>query len=437
MTSHKPTLGVADAAWTAQERELLGAAREERMPSHLEARLREALEMQLGAATISGVHGARDADDVVRPASSQQHDAPSLAGPPMSALDRSARLSQMFATKLPLWGVLCAVALGTFAYIGQRHPAPQANSPGLQLSAADAAAIARASGTIESTSAQTSTWRDGVGDAAAVTAADSEAATDPALKLTRGAGAAADIREGQQAAREPNPRGPAAPRTSSAAESGNGRARGASRETEASNKTNAAASGGGRARGLAREAEPSSIANAAASGAAASRVGNAAESGGGVLGASRDVADARDSRAAVSGSGRARGSLREAGSAPAAVGGEGRSLPAPGGVDAPVRAPSSADALRLEAELLDGARRALSRGALQEARLFLGRYSARFARGVLQPESDVLGIELEMRTGAERAAQSHAARFLASYPHHPLRERVRELVVSRAVTAVE
>jgi outer membrane protein assembly factor BamD (BamD/ComL family) len=98
------------------------------------------------------------------------------------------------------------------------------------------------------------------------------------------------------------------------------------------------------------------------------------------------------------------------------------------------------DELRMEAELLDGARLALSRGALQEARLLLGRYSAQFERGVLRPERDVLGIELEMRTGSQRAAASHAASFLARYPLHPLRERVRELVANasqRAATAAE
>jgi hypothetical protein len=88
------------------------------------------------------------------------------------------------------------------------------------------------------------------------------------------------------------------------------------------------------------------------------------------------------------------------------------------------------DQLRLEAELLENARAALGRGALAQARQLLGRYAGEFEHGVLQPESDVLGIELQVRFGQQRLAKAHAARFLAQYPNHPLAERVQKLVAA-------
>jgi hypothetical protein len=150
------------------------------------------------------------------------------------------------------------------------------------------------------------------------------------------------------------------------------------------------------------------------------------------LGAAREAAAAGDVRAAASGGGRG---LVAAASSDEVAARSGDGLAAERGGEGSAGAQRAGDDLRLEAELLDKARRALSRGALQEARSLLGRYAARFEPGVLRPESDVLGIELEMRTGSERAAEAHAARFLASYPKHPLRERVRELVDGRAQRA--
>jgi len=85
------------------------------------------------------------------------------------------------------------------------------------------------------------------------------------------------------------------------------------------------------------------------------------------------------------------------------------------------------DQLRLEAQLLESARSALGHGALPEARQWLARYQAQFARGALQPESQVLGIELAVRTGARTAAKAQAEHFLAQHPHHPLRDRVQIL----------
>jgi hypothetical protein len=89
------------------------------------------------------------------------------------------------------------------------------------------------------------------------------------------------------------------------------------------------------------------------------------------------------------------------------------------------------DRLREEAELLDRTRKALSRGDLLEARQLLSRYAAEFEHGALHPERDVLGVELDVRSGQLRSAKTNAARFLAANPHHPLRDRVRELVKTR------
>jgi hypothetical protein len=90
--------------------------------------------------------------------------------------------------------------------------------------------------------------------------------------------------------------------------------------------------------------------------------------------------------------------------------------------------PSDSDRLRQEAELLDSARRALGRGALPQAKQLLERYTAQFHQGALLPEHNVLAIELQMRTGGKSVARAEAKRFLATYPEHPLRERVRALV---------
>lgn len=85
------------------------------------------------------------------------------------------------------------------------------------------------------------------------------------------------------------------------------------------------------------------------------------------------------------------------------------------------------DQLRIEAELLEGARKALGLGALADARHWLARYESKFTHGVLQPESEVLAIELKVRTGARLAAKTQADHFLTEHPQHPLRDRVREL----------
>jgi hypothetical protein len=91
----------------------------------------------------------------------------------------------------------------------------------------------------------------------------------------------------------------------------------------------------------------------------------------------------------------------------------------------------ASDQLRIEAELLDAARRALGQGALWQARRSLDRYAQQFEHGILRPESDVLRIELQMRGGEPEAAKARASRFLSAYPNHPLRERVRALIATR------
>jgi hypothetical protein len=102
------------------------------------------------------------------------------------------------------------------------------------------------------------------------------------------------------------------------------------------------------------------------------------------------------------------------------------------GAAAPSGGPATSDQLRLEAELLEGARKALAQGALPDAGQWLARYDTRFTQGALKPESEVLAIELKVRTGARRAAKTQAAQFLNEHPHHPLRDRVRDLTNSRA-----
>jgi hypothetical protein len=104
--------------------------------------------------------------------------------------------------------------------------------------------------------------------------------------------------------------------------------------------------------------------------------------------------------------------------------------PAPTSVSPPaettaVRAP---DTLREELQLLQRARTALRRGAVQDAARHLDAYVARFAHGVLRPESEALRVELDVRRGQPALAQRNAARFAAAYPEHPLRERVQNLV---------
>jgi hypothetical protein len=68
---------------------------------------------------------------------------------------------------------------------------------------------------------------------------------------------------------------------------------------------------------------------------------------------------------------------------------------------------------------------------LPQAQQWLARYASEFEHGALFPERDVLGIELKVRTGQAAEAKLQAARFLAEHAHHPLRERVRELVARR------
>jgi hypothetical protein len=89
------------------------------------------------------------------------------------------------------------------------------------------------------------------------------------------------------------------------------------------------------------------------------------------------------------------------------------------------------DQLRIEAELLEAARKALGESALADARQWLDRYESRFAHRALKPESEVLSIELKVRTGARQAAKTQAANFLTAHPQHPLRDRVRELTTPR------
>jgi hypothetical protein len=360
MTSRIVESQPPDAAWSEAEAELLAAARADRMPVELEARLREALDFPAVAS----------ADAALRP-----------------TLNDSATPTPLFASKLPLWGMLGIVAIGAVSYytLSSSRPQPSAASP-------SAAALVQQPPAHDLPNDQSATNQP------APEAQPVAAQEPPARQLS-------DARD------------PTSPQRSAAAQGAS--ARGGSEELEAASARGLAAQGASVRGG---GAQPANLQrSAAAQGAsvrgwseeleAASARGSAARRERGELALRRGAPRVSSEVAPPSAAEREAAERVVAVSAPAAENGK----------------VASPDQLRIEAELLEHARSALGQGALSDARRWLARYRAQFAHGALRPESQVLGIELATRAGESATAKTQADDFLAHYPNHPLRDRVRQL----------
>jgi hypothetical protein len=320
-----------EAAWSEVERELLGAAREERMPAELEARLRDALAFAPG---------------IVEVPSSAAQNAP---------FNDTARARQLFAGKLPLWGMLGIVAIGAISYYALSPGASQPSAAGTRQQVA-----APAQGSVTHDVAQREV-------SASAQQANVAAAARREAMAREAAGAQHDGVGSASASAQADTRREAASAQRDGSERVAARARDGKRPEALSARSRAVTS-----------AEPLVAPPMAAKDSAAQAI---------LVHEPTDVP------------------------APAAQSGKA----------------ATPDQLRLEAQLLEMARSALGRGALPEARQWLARYQAQFARSALQPESQVLGIELAVRTGARTTAKAQAEHFLAQHPHHPLRDRVQLL----------
>lgn len=91
------------------------------------------------------------------------------------------------------------------------------------------------------------------------------------------------------------------------------------------------------------------------------------------------------------------------------------------------RAPSGAEALRLELAQLDRARAALAAGRADAALVTLDAYERSTPRAVLRLEAEVLRIDALSRSGRTAQARARAAAFLARHPKSVLAARVRQL----------
>ncbi|HTU60013.1 MAG TPA: hypothetical protein VMF89_16285 [Polyangiales bacterium] len=383
-----------EAAWSEVERELLGAAREERMPAELEARLRDALAFPAGAAAVP-------TQASVEPA-------------PRGSLDDVARARQLFASKLPLWGMLSVVALGAVSYyvLSSTASQPTAASRGQRVAFQTGTATNEAAQLEASTSESASAQRDGTGPASASAYGDGDReaanAQRSASSLREGSGSAsvnARAEVSGEATRTQRGGGrertPSAPRQSAA---------------YAQHEPAIAAGGAGQAPASPQHAAASAARNGAGEASVRARAATVQRDESG-----HEVARARGGKLPAASSARLRAADPPLAPLTAAEN------TAEQAARSDVTPTHEADKLRLEAQLLELARSALGHGALPEARQWLARYQARFARGALQPESQVLGIELAVRTGARTAAKSQAEQFLARHPNHPLRDRVQLL----------
>ncbi len=81
--------------------------------------------------------------------------------------------------------------------------------------------------------------------------------------------------------------------------------------------------------------------------------------------------------------------------------------------------PSKADALDRESRLLVAARAALRAGDVSRAAAALSELEARFPRGMLGQEREVLKIELMAARGDRAGAARRAERFVAAHPNSP------------------
>jgi hypothetical protein len=86
---------------------------------------------------------------------------------------------------------------------------------------------------------------------------------------------------------------------------------------------------------------------------------------------------------------------------------------------APASIPPKTDALERESRLLVAARAALRSGDVARAGATLSELEARFPRGMLGQEREVLKIELMAARGDRAGAAQRAERFVAAHPNSP------------------
>jgi hypothetical protein len=99
-------------------------------------------------------------------------------------------------------------------------------------------------------------------------------------------------------------------------------------------------------------------------------------------------------------------------------------LPSSAGFALPAAAP---DSLAREIELLDQARRALSRGSPSDALSTLDRFTREFPRGRLSAEAFVVRLDALVRAGRRAEARALAERHLSANPSSPHAARIRTL----------
>jgi hypothetical protein len=107
-------------------------------------------------------------------------------------------------------------------------------------------------------------------------------------------------------------------------------------------------------------------------------------------------------------------------------------LHVPAGMSAPrpVSRSKETELLAAESALLASARAELRKGEIPAAQRSLNRLRARFPKGALAQERDVLGIELLSARGDSAAAKRAARAFVTSYPDSPHSTRLRTLLAT-------
>lgn len=100
------------------------------------------------------------------------------------------------------------------------------------------------------------------------------------------------------------------------------------------------------------------------------------------------------------------------------------------------KGPRASANLSAEIALLDRARDANMAGAPERARRVLEQYRRRFEHGELEPEAEMLEIEMLVKVGASERAQRRSHDFLNAYPQHPLADRVAQ-IAARLDTAAK
>ncbi|HVR21060.1 MAG TPA: outer membrane protein assembly factor BamD [Polyangiaceae bacterium] len=90
--------------------------------------------------------------------------------------------------------------------------------------------------------------------------------------------------------------------------------------------------------------------------------------------------------------------------------------------------PSRIDPLTVESALLAEARSRLRAGDASGAQDLLAKMQARFPRGVLRQEREVLAIEVLTARGQTEAARDRARAFVRAYPKSPHSEKLRRVL---------